>query len=150
MLALLCLPALAQLSNINNVVNYTPPRKLTIKPGATVDSTLKLTLRPGYHVNTNMPSDEYLIPLRLTWNTGAVESSGVVFPAGETRKYSFSQKPLSVYTGDFELVTHFKAAANAEAGTSKLTGKLRYQACNDSMCLPPKTLEVSLDVEVAR
>jgi hypothetical protein len=142
--------AFAQLGSLGNVVNFTPPRKLMVKPGAAVDSALKLTLRPGYHVNTNMPSDEYLIPLRLTWASGAVESAGVVFPAGETRKYSFSQKPLSVYTGDFELLTHFKVPANAEPGASKLTGKLRYQACNDSMCLPPKTLDVTLDVEVQK
>jgi hypothetical protein len=25
-------------------------------------------------------------------------------------------------------------------------GKLRYQACNDSQCLPPKTITVPIDV----
>ena len=151
-LALLAWPlvSFAQLGSIGNVINFTPPHKLSEKAGAAADSTLKLTLRPGYHVNTNKPSDEYLIPLRLTWNAGAVEATGVTFPAGEMRKYSFSQKPLAVYTGDFELVTHFKVAANAVAGYSKATGKLRYQSCNDNMCLPPKTLDVSLDVEVTR
>ena len=65
-------------------------------------------------------------------------------------KYRFSQKPLSVFTGDFQIITKFKVAANAAAGPATLTGKLRYQACNDSMCLPPKTLDVSLQVEIVK
>ena len=123
-----------------------PPRKVTVKAGATADSTLKLNLKQGFHVNSNTPSEEYLIPLKLTWNDGALESTGTTFPRPEFQKYSFAQKPLSVYTGDFEVVTHFKAKASP--GVSTITGKLRYQACNDNMCLPPKTLEVKVDVEV--
>ena len=65
-------------------------------------------------------------------------------------KYSFSEKPLSVFTGNFQIVTHFKAPANAAPGPATLTGKLRYQACNSSMCLPPKTLDVSLQVEIVK
>ena len=119
-----------------------------MKPGGAADSALKVELRGGYHVNSNTPADDYLIPLKLTWNPGSVVATGTVFPKPEMHKYSFSQSPLSVYTGDFEIVTHFKAAANAAAGPSTMTGKLRYQACNDHMCLPPKTLDVKLDVEV--
>jgi hypothetical protein len=133
-----------------NVLNYVPAKKVAAKAGATVDSALPLTLRSGYHVNSNTPSDEYLIPLRLTWDRGALEASGFTFPKAQMEKYSFSEKPLSVFTGDFEIVTHFKVAAGAAPGPSTLTGKLRYQACNNTMCLPPKTLDVSLNVEVVK
>jgi thiol:disulfide interchange protein DsbD len=133
-----------------NVLNYTPPRKVVAKAGAAVDSTLPLDLRAGYHVNSNKPADEYLIPMRLTWNPGPLEASGFTFPQPRLEKYSFSEKPLSVYTGDFQIVTHFKAAANAAPGPATLTGKLRYQACNDRMCLAPKTLDVALQVEIVK
>jgi thiol:disulfide interchange protein DsbD len=133
-----------------NVLNYLPPKKVAAKAGATVDSALPLELRSGYHVNSSTPSDEYLIPLRLTWESGPLEASGFSFPKARMEKYSFSEKPLSVYTGDFEIVTHFKVAAGAAPGPSTLTGKLRYQACNNTMCLPPKTLEVSLPVEIVK
>ncbi len=115
-----------------------------------MDSALPIELRPGYHVNSTMPSDEYLIPLRLTWNPGALEATGFSFPKPRMEKYAFSEKPLSVYTGDFEIVTHFKAPANKLPGPSTLTGKLRYQACNNTMCLAPKTLDVSLSVEIVK
>ena len=134
----------------SNVLNYVPARKVTAKAGATVDSALPLELRPGYHVNSSTPSDEYLIPLRLSWNAGPIEANGFTFPKAQMEKYSFSEKPLSVYTGDFAIVTHFKVAAGAAPGPSTLTGKLRYQACNQTMCLPPKTLEVSLPVEIVK
>src|SRR5579862_4652447 len=131
-LALACLPALrAQAFAQGNVLNFTPPRKVVVKPGATVDAVLPLDLRPGYHVNSNTPSDEYLIPLRLTWNPGPLEAAGFAFPKPQMEKYSFSEKPLSVFTGNFQVVTHFKASAKAAPGPATLTGKLRYQACND-------------------
>jgi thiol:disulfide interchange protein DsbD len=133
-----------------SVLNYLPPKKVTAKSGATVDSALPLELRSGYHVNSSTPSDDYLIPLRLTWESGALEASGFSFPKAQMEKYSFSEKPLSVYTGDFEIVTHFKVAAGAAPGPSTLMGKLRYQACNNTMCLPPKTLDVSLPVEIVK
>jgi len=121
-----------------------------VKAGAVVDSALPLDLRPGYHVNSNAPADEYLIPMRLTWNPGPLEAVGFAFPKPQMEKYSFSEKPLSVYTGDFQIVTHFKAAANAAPGPATLTGKLHYQACNDRMCLAPKTLDVALQVEIVK
>jgi len=148
---LACSPGLrAQAFAQGNVLNFVPPRKVIAKPGAAVDSVLPLELRPGYHVNSNTPSDEYLIPLRLTWNSGPIEAAGFAFPQPRMEKYSFSEKPLSVFTGDFQIVTHFKVPAHAAAGPTTLTGKLRYQACNNSMCLPPKTLDVSLQVEIVK
>jgi hypothetical protein len=150
-LALASSPALwAQAFAQGNVLNYTPPRKVVAKPGAAVDSALPLDLRPGYHVNSNTPSDDYLIPLRLTWDRGPLEPSGFAFPQPRMEKYSFSDKPLSVFSGEFQIVTHFKAAARTPPGPATMTGKLRYQACNNTMCLPPKTLDVALQVEIVK
>ena len=82
-LALACSPALrAQGVLRRRATSLTSrlPRKVIAKPGAAVDSVLPLDLRPGYHVNSNTPSDEYLIPLRLTWNPGQLEATGFAFP----------------------------------------------------------------------
>ena len=59
-------------------------------------------------------------------------------------KYEFAENPMSVVGGQFEIVTKFKRSAIAQPGPSSLTGKLRYQACNDKMCFPPKTIDVRL------
>ena len=44
----------------------TPPRTLG-KRGGVMDARVTVQLRDGYHVNSNTPADDYLIPLRLTW-----------------------------------------------------------------------------------
>lgn len=123
---------------------------MTAKAGSTVETKLSVQLRAGYHCNSNTPSEDYLIPLKLTWNPGPLEQAQVVYPTPHNEKYAFSEKPLSVYTGDFEIATKFKVAASANTGTAFITGKLRYQACNDRMCLPPKTIDVSMPVDITK
>ena len=144
---MLSLPCFAQSPN---ALTIAPPEKTVAKIGAEAEVKVKLDLREGYHCNSNKPSDEYLIPLKLTWNAGALESPEVQYPAPRSEKYSFSDKPLSVYTGSFELLTRFKVPSSAVAGQVMLTGKLRYQACTDRMCLSPKTLDVTVPVDLIK
>ncbi|HTX38980.1 MAG TPA: protein-disulfide reductase DsbD domain-containing protein [Bryobacteraceae bacterium] len=103
----------------------------------------------GFHVNSNMPAEEYLIPLKLVWNPGGGLIGGeVVYPKPTLEKYSFGDKPLSVFTGNFELLVKFQVAPDAPAGPGIKVGKLRYQACDDKACYPPKTVEVSVPYQV--
>jgi len=132
------------------VLSVAPPEKLIAKAGSTVQARLSVRIQSGYHANSNTPSDEYLIPMRLTWTSSPLETAEVVYPKPDMEKYSFSDKPLSVFTGNFELLTRFKVPPAAAPGQLVLAGKLRYQACNDRMCLAPKTVEVSLPVEVVK
>lgn len=129
-------------------VSVAPPARVVVATGETVPAKVKFQLAPGYHTNSNKPSDEYLIPLRLTWEAAPLEVGGIDYPAGHLERYSFADKPLSVYTGDFEIVTRLKAPANAPKGSREITGKLRYQACTTTTCLPPKTLTFRLPVEI--
>ncbi len=140
--------SIGQLTAQINVLSIAPPQKVAAKAGSTVEAPITLQLRPGYHVNSDMPSDPYLIPLRLTWSPGTLESSAIVYPKPHSEKFSFSEKPLSIFSGDFNVTTRFKVPANAPAGQVLATGKLRYQACNDRMCLPPRTLDVIVPLEI--
>ncbi|MFZ0923973.1 MAG: hypothetical protein WA020_12990, partial [Candidatus Acidiferrales bacterium] len=54
-----------------------------------------------------------------------------------------------VYTDHFTVRTKFSAAANAPLGKVKLPFTLQYQACNDSVCLPPVRIPVSATIDVA-
>lgn len=111
------------------------------KRGAAVETKIAATIDPGFHVNSNTPSDDYLIPLKLTWkSTGALEAGQVTYPKPSMEKVL--DKPLSVFTGKFDIVAHFKIAPNAPVGPGAAVGALKYQACNDRMCFPPKTIEV--------
>jgi len=144
--ALLWFPALPQ-SNGYLSVGQLP--KVAGKRSAAVQVKIPCVVQPGYHVNSNKPSDEYLIPLKLTWkSTGALEGGQVVYPKPALEKYQFSETPLSVLTGNFDLVASFKVAATAPAGPGVAVGQLRYQACSDKACFPPKTVEVTVPYQV--
>jgi hypothetical protein len=125
------------------------PEKVAGKRGQAVQAKIPVTVQTGFHVNSNKPSDEYLIPLKLTWtSTGALEGGEVTYPKASMEKYEFSEKPLSVFTGKFDLTANFKVAANAPAGPGVAAGKLRYQACNDKACFPPKNVDVNVSYQV--
>ena len=133
-----------------NVLLVPKPEPVVAKAGTTVEVKLPLQLRDGYHVNTNKPPDPYLIPLRLTWDPGPITVAEVVYPKPETHKVEFFSGLLPVFSGRFELITRFKVAASVQPGLVNVAGKLRYQACNDRMCLPPKTIDLTLPVSVSR
>ncbi len=138
-------PAWAQTSGV--VAAVTPPKTVG-KRGAVMEARVTVQLRNGYHVNSNTPTDDYLIPLRLTWAAAPLEVAGTSFPRPKMEKYSFSAKPLSVFTGDFDIITRLKIPAGAPVGPGVLIGKLRYQACNDKACFPPKTVEIRLPYQI--
>jgi hypothetical protein len=116
--------------------------------GTATTITLKAHLPDGYHANSNKPTESYLIPLTLKWNPGPLTLDKIDYPAGTMEKYSFSEKPLSVVTGDFSITTHFKVPAGAAGGPAAETGTLRYQACDNHACYPPKNVPVNVTVSV--
>ncbi len=125
------------------------PGKLVARRGTPAAARIAVSVEPNFHVNSNTPSDAYLIPLSLKWTPGgALQPDGVQFPKPRLEKYEFSDKPLSVFTGDFDLTARFKVPAGAPQGPGIMVGKLRYQACNNNSCFPPKTAEVRLSYTI--
>jgi hypothetical protein len=149
-LAAACLLLSAAFAQQKTVVAISPLKTVTAKAGDTVEVPLDITVDPGYHVNSNAPSDQFLIGLRLTWGAGSLENARITFPPSKTEKFGFSETQLSVFSGQFRIVTKFSVANTAPAGLGTVGGKLRYQACNDRMCLPPKTLDFDLPVDITK
>jgi DsbC/DsbD-like thiol-disulfide interchange protein len=99
---------------------------------------------PGFHVNSDKPNGEYIIPLTLKWDAAPIEADSVEYPKPESLKVG--NETLSVFTGDFVIESQFRAPANAPTGPATITGKIHYQACNTTMCFRPATLEVHVPV----
>lgn len=128
------------------VLTVETPQKLVVKRNESPVQKLKMTIQTGYHANSNKPSESYLIPFKLTWEPGPLEAAEIVYPAAKMEKFSFSESPLSIFDGSFDVTSKLRKTATAQPGPAVMTGKLRYQACNDKMCLPPKTVEVKLSL----
>jgi DsbC/DsbD-like thiol-disulfide interchange protein len=112
---------------------------------------LAVEIAHGYHMNSNHPTDKYLIPTTLTPKlpTG-FELLDTLYPAGRIKKFSFSpDKGLDVYTGSVTLKLRLIAHNDAPIGAVTFPVTLRYQACNDTTCLPPVKVPVDVRVDVA-
>ena len=69
-----------------NKLTVHQPGQVTAKRGAAVTQTLSVTVLPGFHVNSDKPKDEFLIPLKLTWNPGPLEAGAITYPKPEDIK----------------------------------------------------------------
>ena len=104
--------ALPLLAQSNGHLKSASCQKVAGKRGAAVQVKIPLAVDPGFHVNSNTPNEEYLIPLKLTWKaTGALEGGTSSTRNPRQEKYEFCEKPLSVFTGKFDVIANFKVAA---------------------------------------
>lgn len=121
-----------------------PAQQVRIQRGASAVETLNLAILPGFHVNSDKPRDEFLIPLKLTWTDGPLKPESISYPKPEETKVG--DQMLLVFTGSVNVDTTFKAPSNAAPGAATMNGKLRYQACNSDMCFRPATVDVKVPV----
>lgn len=125
-----------------------PVPTVKAKKGSVATVTVRAVLPPGFHANSNKPTDDYLIPLTIKWTGGPLQADGIVYPKADLEKYSFSDKPLSVVTGEFTITTKFKVPADAAQGPAAENGTIRYQACNDRMCFAAKNVPVTISLNI--
>jgi hypothetical protein len=142
----LCLPCLGLAQQGNQVATVASPPTLIIKRGATAAEPLTIALKPGFHVNSDKPADEFLIPLKLTWAASPLQSRKVTYPASEDVKVG--PETLRVFTGKFSITTDFYAPEQAAPGVAMMSGKLHYQACDSQSCKRPATMDIQIPVSV--
>ena len=118
-------------------------------PGETVRIAAKVTVEEGWHVNSNTPTFDYLIPTRLDLELPAGwPDESVRYPEHEMQTFAFADQPLAVYDGEFVLLAEVEVPAGAKDGTIPVRAALRYQACNDSQCLPPVTTDAKVSLTI--
>jgi thiol:disulfide interchange protein DsbD len=123
--------------------------EVQIPAGGSAEAIVKLTIQSGYHVNANPPTFSYLKATEVLVQTGEGLSVGfITYPTAQTKTFSFAEKPLAVYEGQATIKVMLKATASAPKGGRSLPTKLNVQACDDQVCYPPGTLELSLPATV--
>lgn len=133
-------------------VTMSPVPVTTIRRGTAGNVELQFRINSGFHINSNTPKSEFLIPttLKLDAPTDIVVGK-ITYPPGEETSFPFApDEKLSVYGGDFTLAVVVRPLAHVIPGKYAFHGNLKYQACDKAACYPPKTLPVSFDVKVAK
>jgi Disulphide bond corrector protein DsbC len=113
---------------------------------------LLFRIEPGFHVNSNQPSAEYLIPTSLKLDPPTDIAIGkITYPPGQEMSFAFApDDKLSVYTGDFTLLVNIRPLSSVLPSRYEIRGNLRYQACDNAACYPPKNLAVRFGVKVVK
>ncbi|HYV57640.1 MAG TPA: cytochrome c biogenesis protein CcdA [Candidatus Nitrosopolaris sp.] len=101
---------------------------------------VEATIAPGWHVNAHLPRDGFLVPTTLTLEPPpGVEAGEVVYPEPVERELAFAGGRRAVlYEGTLRMTAPL--VGNAAAGAAPFRAQLRYQACDATRCLPPRTL----------
>jgi Disulphide bond corrector protein DsbC len=128
----------------NATVQYLFPEQISVPAGKASAVALHFRIAQGFHINSHTPKEDYLIPTMFSIPADSdVQLASATYPAGTeiTLPLDPSTK-LSVYTGEFAI----QACIVAQRGNHLVQASLRYQACDNSVCLPPKTIAVPIDV----
>jgi hypothetical protein len=125
---------------------------VTAQRAAQTMVNLDFRVPPGYHINSNTPKSEFLIPTALKMDLPTdIVLGKIEYPAGEDRSFPFSpDEKLSVYSGDFTIAVAVHPLHSVMPGKYEMRGVLRYQACDNAACYPPKNLPVSFEVKVVK
>ena len=149
--ALLCGAAWAQ-SGKSPSVSIAPVPLVTAQRTEQTMVRLDFRVASGFHINSNAPKSEFLIPTALKMDLPTdIVLGKIEYPEGQDLAFPFSpDEKLSVYSGDFAINLAVHPLKSVVPGKYVMHGVLRYQACDNAQCFPPKTLPVSFDVKVVK
>lgn len=120
----------------------------TVTRGKAARATVVLSIPGGLHANSNRPGSEYAIPTTVRASSSGAKIGSVTYPRGVNRKFSFSESTINVYEGRPKFTFNVTVPANSTAKTIRINVSVRYQACNDEVCYPPKTKEMTMTAKV--
>ncbi len=119
-----------------------------LKPGEKAMAAVVVNILPGFHAQSRTPLEDFYVKFEMTMDENpAVTFGGVRYPEGHVEVYPALGK-LSVYTGRIVLLVPVEVKPDAKPGPLKLTGKLRYQICDDQLCFPPESPKFAIETKV--
>ena len=130
-----------------------PQAYVSLQPvprGSAFEIAVVAKITPGFHVNAHEPSEEYLIPTKVTADLPAgVTVVETDYPRGVMRAFQFSKTPLRVYETSFTIRMKLRANNSAAPGHQKIPLTIGYQACNQDSCLPPTKIPTTVEMDIA-
>lgn len=124
------------------VMARTEPATLT--PGQPFELVVDVGIKPGFHVQSNKPTKDFLIPTELFLErVEGVLYRNPVYPPGQVRSVPVLGK-VSEYAGKLTLRVPANLDAVAAGPPAALAGLLKYQACTEKgNCLAPTAIAFS-------
>lgn len=120
----------------------------TVTRGVASRATVMLNIPGGLHVNSTRPGSEYAIPTTVRASARGAKIGAVIYPRGKNQKFEFSENSINVYDGQTSFWFPVTVPASYKASTVQVNVTVRYQACTNEVCYPPKSKKITLTARV--
>jgi len=120
----------------------------TIRRSVPARGTVLLSIPEELHVNSNRPKSEYAIPTTVKVSVNGAKLGPVVFPRGTNRKFQFSENLINVYEGTVSFPFTVTVPRNYRGDSITVKASVRYQACTNEVCYPPRSKSVDITAKV--
>jgi Disulphide bond corrector protein DsbC. len=133
-------------------VTLQQPEVISIVRGQSGTVPLQFRIGSGFHINSNVPKQEYLKKTELKLDAPTdIMVRKITYPDGIDTSFPFApDEKLNVYSGDFTVNVQVRPLKGVVATRYAIHGKLNYQACDNAACYPPKQLPISFEVKVIK
>lgn len=120
-----------------------------IHAGSTLLAMVIVTIEEGWHINSASPADESLIGTVIeAEKINGLDSIEIRYPDPIEKKLDIADNPLEVYEGTLNILLRLKLATDLKPGTYSIPATIHYQACNNSICLAPQSMDVSIPLRI--
>ena len=123
-----------------------------VKPGGKTLATLTATIQPGWHLYSLTTPKGGPNPTSATLADNAAISGIKIYEPAPARKFDESFKiDTETYEKEVAFLVEVTAKPGAPAGPTDLEMQVRYQACQNTLCLPPKrkSAKATLKIDAA-
>jgi hypothetical protein len=118
--------------------------------GGTVALTAHFAVAPGWHIyGAPLPAGEDLTPTSLSFGPELAARQSVKMPLPTPLHFAALGETLPVYQGDFTSSVELQLKPGLKPGPQTITGTLRFQECNDSLCKMPRTVNFTLPLQIS-
>jgi len=121
----------------------------SLHAGMQLKVQLKVVMGDEWHINSVKPNEDFLIPTKLTLlNGNEFKLSDVQYPKAKEIKFSFSDKPVSVYENNAVITAFVDIPNSTKPGKYTLNFDFGFQACNNASCMPPNNIKSDINFNV--
>ncbi|MEO7427553.1 MAG: protein-disulfide reductase DsbD domain-containing protein [Fibrobacteria bacterium] len=113
---------------------------------------VRVELEEGWHINSDAPLDSFLVPTAVSARAEGLAFAKPIYPKPELQHSQLMGGDIALFTGAFDIRIPYavdgigtgqsKGSSSKADAPPRTSVTLNYQSCNNSMCLPPKSITV--------
>jgi DsbC/DsbD-like thiol-disulfide interchange protein len=116
-------------------------------PGQELGVVAEFDVAPGWHIYGE-PLPANYTPTSIALDSGAVARQSFDFPKPKPVRFEVLGETLPTYEGKFRATGKVLLKPDVKPGDAKLGATLKFQQCNDEICLLPQSVKFEVPVRI--